>query len=280
MARCDICGTEFDPLGFQVVVPELGAGFDRVECARQARRLAPAGAPPAILPLAAIAEPVPAFAPAALPLLFDGDRRPAFGVAALGLLAAATAASVFVWVRILGADPSGFSLPGSLAPSAVERRAVAAEIVAGPETQRVPAVTRPETAPTRSLGDDVAPPTSAPAPPAVVGGPIRIPTVPTRSVDDTPTRTSDAPATLQREGATKHGAGKPGRAQAHGHGQGHGQAQGHGQDKGDDQARGHGQGKGHGHGKGHGQGKGHEQGHGHGKGKKLGHSEHGHSKRG
>jgi hypothetical protein len=254
MAHCDICGTEFDPLGFQVVVPELGAGFDRIECARQARQLASAGTPPAILPLAAIAEPVPAHGGAGLPLAFDGERRPAFGTAALGLLAAATAASVFLWLRILGADPSSFSFPGSLAPSAVERRAVAAEIVAVPEAQGAPAATRPETATTSAGSTDdgvLAPPASAPAVPAAVGGgPLRIPTLSTRrSVDETPTRKSDSRATSRKAGAARLGAGKapaharnrvpPGRAAGHGHGQGH------------------------------------ENGHGHGKGKKLGHSKHG-----
>jgi hypothetical protein len=253
VARCDICGTEFDPLGFQVVVPELGAGFDRLECARQARQLAPPGTPPAILPLAAIAEPVPAYSGAGLPLDVDGQRRPAFGMAALGLLAAATAASVFLWLRILGADPSSFSFPGSLAPSAVERRAVAAEIVAAPEARGAPAVTRPETATTSagSAGDGVlAAPASASAVPVAVGGPLRIPTVSTRrSVDATPTRTRDARTTTRKAGAARRGAGK---APAHaGNRVSRGQAAGHG----------------------HGQG--HENGHGQGRGKKVGHSKHG-----
>ena len=34
--RCRICGREFDPRGFQVVVPGLGMGFDRVDCALEA----------------------------------------------------------------------------------------------------------------------------------------------------------------------------------------------------------------------------------------------------
>jgi hypothetical protein len=252
MARCEICGTEFDPLGFQVVVPELGAAFDRIECARQARQLAPAGTPPAILPLATIAEPVPGYADAGLPLAVAGERRPAFGTAALGLLAAATAASVFLWLRILGADPSSFSFPGSLAPSAVERRAVAAEIVAAPEAQGAPTATRPETATTSAGSADngvlAAPPSASAVPVAVGGGPLRIPTLSTRrSVDETATRTRDARITSRKAGAARLGAGK---APAHaGNRVRPGRASGHGQ--------------------------GHGSGHGHGKGKKLGHSKHG-----
>ena len=37
MNRCRICGRSFDPLGFQVLVPGLSEGFDRVECAEKAR---------------------------------------------------------------------------------------------------------------------------------------------------------------------------------------------------------------------------------------------------
>lgn len=257
MARCEMCGTEFDPLAFQVVVPELAAGFDRVECARQARQLAPAGAPPAILPLAAIAEPVPPYATPALPLALDGERRPALGAAALGLLAAATAASVFLWLRILGADPSSFSPPGSLAPSAVEGRAVAAEIVAAPAPQAPPAAARPETAAAGSSGSPgavAAAPASVSAAPAVRAGPLRIATAPTRrSTGETVTRTRDATVTARSVGATQDGARK---APAHaGNRVRTGRASGH--------AHAHGQGKGHG------------QGHGHGKGKKVGHSKHG-----
>jgi hypothetical protein len=230
------------------VVPELGAGFDRIECARQARQLAPDGTPPAILPLAAIAEPVAAYAGAGPPLGIDGERRPAFGVAALGLLAAATAASVFLWLRVLGADPSSFSFPGSLAPSAVERRAVAAEIVAAFGGGQAPAATRPAaaaaTASAGAAGSDLlAAPVSASAPAAPVAGPLRIPTVSTRrSLDETPTRSD--PRTRKAR-AAGHGAGK---APAHA----------------GNRAR-----------PGHAQGQGHENGHGHGRGKKLGHSKHG-----
>jgi hypothetical protein len=244
MVRCEICGTEFDPLGFQVVVPELGAGFDRVECAREARKFAPAGTPPAVVPLAAVAEPVPASAAAAHPLAVDRERWPVLGAAGLGLLAAGTAASVFLWLRILGADPSMFSLPGSPAPSAVERRAVPAEIVAAPERDAAPVLTRPDTASEGSTdrGGVLAAPTSASAQPAVAGGPLRISTVLTRrSVERTPTRTREAVSTLRSARPSQQGARKGGADAQH---------------------------------RAPGRSSGHEHGHGHGKGKKLGHSKH------
>jgi hypothetical protein len=39
VSRCDICGKEFDPLVFQIVVPGLPGSFDRIDCALQARDL-------------------------------------------------------------------------------------------------------------------------------------------------------------------------------------------------------------------------------------------------
>jgi hypothetical protein len=40
MATCEICGTEFDDLGVQIVLPGLAKSFDRIECAARARALA------------------------------------------------------------------------------------------------------------------------------------------------------------------------------------------------------------------------------------------------
>ena len=60
MQGCQVCGRSFDPLGFQVVVPELGRGFDRIECAQSARTLAGPGSRLAAAPLVAIVEPLPA----------------------------------------------------------------------------------------------------------------------------------------------------------------------------------------------------------------------------
>jgi hypothetical protein len=58
MATCEICGTEFDDRGVQIVLPGLAKSFDRIDCALRARSLAGAGAVPvatrgALLPLAA-----------------------------------------------------------------------------------------------------------------------------------------------------------------------------------------------------------------------------------
>jgi hypothetical protein len=40
VATCEICGTEFDELGVQIVLPGLAKSFDRIECAARARALA------------------------------------------------------------------------------------------------------------------------------------------------------------------------------------------------------------------------------------------------
>ena len=56
LSRCEVCGKEFDPVGYQVVVSGLSGSFDRVDCALQARdliqaqplrELGPAGEAPA-----------------------------------------------------------------------------------------------------------------------------------------------------------------------------------------------------------------------------------------
>jgi hypothetical protein len=137
MIRCRVCGREFDPGRFQVVVPGLGQGFDRVECAEEARTLlGPEAAPPAV---AAVVHPFPAAAPAALasatPLAAAATdaRRPLLGGANLALLAAGTAATVFLWFRVFGADPAAFELsdPGLAAAPAFERSTIPAQISSG-----------------------------------------------------------------------------------------------------------------------------------------------------
>lgn len=44
MATCEICGTDFDDRGVQIVLPGLAKAFDRVDCAVRARNLAGAAA--------------------------------------------------------------------------------------------------------------------------------------------------------------------------------------------------------------------------------------------
>ena len=39
LSRCEVCGKEFDPIEYQVVVAGLSGSFDRVDCALQARDL-------------------------------------------------------------------------------------------------------------------------------------------------------------------------------------------------------------------------------------------------
>jgi len=135
MTRCRVCGREFDPFRFQVVVPGLDQGFDRVECAQQARSLlGPAAASSA--PLAAVVPPFPAAAsPAetAAPLAAAAAAeagRPLLVGANLALLAAGTAATVYLWFRVFGADPTAVDLSGAnlaVAP-AFERGSVPAQI--------------------------------------------------------------------------------------------------------------------------------------------------------
>jgi hypothetical protein len=44
MATCEICGTEFDDRGVQIVLPGLAKSYDRLDCAVRARKLAGAAA--------------------------------------------------------------------------------------------------------------------------------------------------------------------------------------------------------------------------------------------
>jgi hypothetical protein len=121
---CQICGRSFDPVGFQVVIPELGQGFDRVECARTARALAPAGSAIALAPLASAVAPLGLPAAAAPVAAWRSASVPA---TTLGLLAAGTAAAVFLWLRVLGTDQAGFPLLRGDAPPAAAGETVEAQ---------------------------------------------------------------------------------------------------------------------------------------------------------
>jgi hypothetical protein len=165
MTLCRVCGRAFDPNGFQVVVPGLGQGFDRVECAEiaLARGVAPAAPPAAPLPAVVKPFPAPALGAAAAPVATVLDRRPFLLGANVALLAAGTAVTVYLWLRVFGADPSSsLSLPAESGTPAWERATVPAAIDTTPE-----GATRPEreAVPARRTPRAVAPATSeAPAP--------------------------------------------------------------------------------------------------------------------
>ncbi|HVD57380.1 MAG TPA: hypothetical protein VNC17_11095 [Thermoleophilaceae bacterium] len=179
MQHCQVCGRSFDPLGFQVVVPELGRGFDRIECAQSARTLAGPGSRLASTPLVAIVKPVPA---ALMPAAVGSARalRPLITPAStLGLLAAGTAAAVALWLNALGADPSSFTLGRLSAPPAFGHQTVQAHVQPAP----------PRTGPAeRKAPDRAAPVAEAPDRAAPVSV-VRVVTAPS------PTGFAPAPAT-------------------------------------------------------------------------------------
>ena len=130
MQSCQVCGRSFDPLGFQVVVPELERGFDRIDCARSARTMASPGSRFAAAPLLALAVPA---APVAFAARSSKAPRLLGSTAAtLGLLAAGTAAAALLWVRVVGTDPSSYTLGHITAPPAFGHDRVQAQVQAAP----------------------------------------------------------------------------------------------------------------------------------------------------
>jgi hypothetical protein len=133
-------------MGFQILVPALKLGFDRVECALEASALGlpteraaePAGDPVRSLPV-----------PAALPALAGGPgvmmagapalRPQVLAGANLAVLAAGTVATVYLWLRVFGPD-LGTILPADDASPAFERSTVAAAIgpTPPPESRLLP----------------------------------------------------------------------------------------------------------------------------------------------
>jgi hypothetical protein len=166
MTQCRVCGRDFDPLRFQLVVPGLG-GFDSVECAEQARsHLGPASAP---APVAAVVSPFPAAAAAAAAPLAAAAGEPGQPLlvgANLALLAAGTAATLFLWFRVFGADPSPLDLSGAglAGAPAFERSTVPAQISASRRSPTRPSEPAPEATVVSS------PPATAATPPATGGG--------------------------------------------------------------------------------------------------------------
>ena len=148
--RCAVCGRDFNPRGFQVVVPGLGRAFDRIECAAEASEsgLAPAAGAAALDPAlmaAPVTAPAPprapaAVAPAALATSAGIVRAPLLSSGNLVLLAALTAGTVFLWLRVFAPGDLSISLPGGSAAPSFERGTVPAVIAsppAGPVTRPV-----------------------------------------------------------------------------------------------------------------------------------------------
>jgi hypothetical protein len=132
---CRVCGRQFDPMGFQILVPGLQHGFDRVDCALEASALelpetrsvepAPTAVPAVPLSIA----PLPALAVGPMPTARAETARPhLLGGANLALLAAGTAATIYLWLRVFGADTGPFSFLAERASQAFGRTTVAAAI--------------------------------------------------------------------------------------------------------------------------------------------------------
>jgi hypothetical protein len=146
------------------MVPGLDDAFDRVDCALEASALGP--------PPSRSAEPVPAVlrtlppALAPVPALAGGPTmfaapesvRPSFLAGAnLALLAAGTAATIYLWLRVFGGDAGPISFPSANASAAFERTTVPVVIDLTPEPDVRP---QPESA----VGGGGSQPAAAPAP--------------------------------------------------------------------------------------------------------------------
>jgi hypothetical protein len=225
---CQVCGRSFDPRAFQVVVPELGRGFDRLECAQTARALAGPGSRVAATPLVAIVEPRAAGLMPAAAGSTRALRSLATPAATLGLLAAGTAAAVFLWLRVLGVDPSSYTLGRLSAPPAFGHQTVQAQVepappAIGPAERRAPDRAAPITI--VNLVTARSPTGSAPAP-AKDGA-----QKPRGSSSRPLARPASAPgpAKTTGKGHPKHGKGHSKHGETDGaHSPGHGQSQGKG----------------------------------------------------
>jgi hypothetical protein len=228
MQDCQVCGRSFDPLGFQVVVPELGRGFDRIECAHSARALASPGSRVAATPLSMIERSDATLVPAAAgPLL--ALRLLGTPAATLGLLAAGTAAAVLLWLRVLGADPSSFTLGRLIAPPAFGHETVQAQVEAAPvRTGPVERKAPERVAPVTVVKFVAAPsqPASAPAPDAQKPQPSSPPISARPATSPPPV---SGPAKVTGKGHPKRGKGHSKHGETDGaHSPGHGKAKGQG----------------------------------------------------
>jgi hypothetical protein len=142
--NCRVCGRQFDPTGFQILAPGSKLGFDRVECALEAS--AP-GVPPeradevAQDVVRSLPTPAPVPALAGGPVLMAGAaglRPQALAGANLAVLAAGTAATIYLWLRVFGLDLGPISFPADSASPAFERSTVAAAIDLTPAPESRP----------------------------------------------------------------------------------------------------------------------------------------------
>jgi hypothetical protein len=167
---CRVCGRQFDPQGFQVMVPGLLHGFDRVDCALEAHALGlppSRSAEPAPAVMRALPAPlaaVPALAGAPAGMVRAESARPQFLVGAnLALLAAGTAATIYLWLRVFGADAGPIPFPAANASDAFAKSTVAAAIDLSPAPEARP---QPESS---VRGGGSQPATSPPAAPVTAG---------------------------------------------------------------------------------------------------------------
>jgi hypothetical protein len=124
VATCEICGTDFDDRGVQIVLPGLAKAFDRVDCAVRAHKLA--GTAAAGLPLRGT-----------LVDLGRGDARFfAFGGLSTGLAAALAGSRARL---AFGSATVGVALLIATTAHLATRGGGEAEATSGPETLAPPA---------------------------------------------------------------------------------------------------------------------------------------------
>lgn len=154
MQDCPVCGREFDPLAFQVIVPELERGFDRIECARIARGRAASVGALATAPLLPVDEPF-AVTSAETARAFPLHPLVAAPLVTIGLLAAGTAAAAYLWVGVLGADVTRFPVTGLNAPAAFGHETVRAHVPPAPDGVAGTATSNHSTRPAPDRADGV-----------------------------------------------------------------------------------------------------------------------------
>jgi hypothetical protein len=225
--RCQICGREFSPHGFQVVVPGLGQGFDRVECAHEANAMGL----PASSAAGAVGPPVPIVATAAAAGAAGGAsgaahaaRTPLLVGSKLALLAAGTAVTVFLWLRVFAAEPASLRLPHEAGAPRSQQSQVPAAIDLSPGSEhKAPSGERnpSPSAPAASAGPEAKSPgrvgatlvenqpPSQGSGPGNTEGPTMEPTSHTPPVEPGPPREPPTPARPDKSEKPEHRGGPP-----------------------------------------------------------------------